>query len=260
MFFLLQKLSEDHNMFVDQTILKDLLKNSKHDYEEIHFIDLKDPDGGLLWPSCFPERYRNAIPLGTIEFVNAYLNIFKNIDNMKPIEVPGCLRNQYFLKRNYGFYLGDNLPKCDYCFIKDASQLKGFSHIGNLSEIKDNINPEHIYQISDVLNIKSEYRVYIINGRIYSIANYNGDVCMLPDMQLIQNANMRYSIEKDYPGSYTMDVGVGDFGTCILECHVLFSCGLYTTVLGTDFLNGYIDGMNYLKKYNFEIKPDKSID
>lgn len=258
MFFLLQKLKEDHNMFIDQMILKDLLKNSNHDYEEIYLIDFKDPDGGWMWPSYFPEKYRNAIPLGTIEFVNAYLKVFKNIDEMKPIEVPECLRNQYFLKRNYNFYLGNKIPDDKNYFIKDASQLKGLMYIGNIRDCRNDINENHIYQVSDVLNIKSEYRVYIINGRIYSIANYNGDICLLPDMQLIQNANTRYSIEKSYPGSYTMDVGVGDFGTCILECHVLFSCGLYTTVLGTDFLNGYIDSMRYLEKHNCEITVSKN--
>jgi hypothetical protein len=258
MFFLLQELREDHSMFIDQKILKDLLKNSKHDYEEIHLVDFKDPDGGWLFAKCFPDKYKDAIPLGTIEFVNTYLKIFKNMDEMKPIEVPECLRNQYFLKRNYGFYLGNNIPDDKNYFIKDASQLKGTMYIGNIRDIKNDINENHVYQVSDILNIKSEYRVYIINGRIYSIANYNGDICLLPDMQLIQNANMRYSLEKNYPGSYTMDIGVGDFGTCILECHVLFSCGLYTTVLGTDFLNGYVDSMRYLENHNVEIEVPKN--
>ena len=153
MFFLLQKLRDDHNMFVDQQILKDLLNNSKHDYEEIHLIDFKDPEGGLLWPSCFPDKYKEAIPLGTIAFVNTFLKIFKKINKMNPIEIPTCLRNQYFLKRDYKFYFGNEIPNDKHYFIKDASQLKTLMHIGHITDIEHEINPEHVYQVSDILNI-----------------------------------------------------------------------------------------------------------
>ena len=38
MLFILQKLNEEHNMFIDQIILKDLLRNSEHDYEERYLV------------------------------------------------------------------------------------------------------------------------------------------------------------------------------------------------------------------------------
>ena len=63
MLFILQKLKEDHSMFIDQMILKDLLRNSEHEYEEMHLVDFKDPEGGLLWAECFPEKYKKAIEL-----------------------------------------------------------------------------------------------------------------------------------------------------------------------------------------------------
>lgn len=261
MLFILQKLKEDHSMFIDQMILKDLLRNSEHEYEELHLVDLRDPEGGLLWAECFPERYKNAIPLGTIEFVNTFIKIFYGIEKMNPIEVPVNMRRPELLKRQYGMYLVDDLPDDGEWFIKDASELKSLRYYGDKNLINAfNSDEGHVYQCSEIIDIKSEYRVYFINGELYTLANYNGDPKLMPDMNVILMANGLYSMQKDYPKSYTMDIAITEKGTCILECHVLFSCGLYTTVLGTDFLHGYIDGMNYLKKYNSEIKPDKKID
>ena len=260
MLFILQKLNEEHNMFIDQIILKDLLRNSEHDYEERYLVDFKDPEGGLLWPECFPESYKKAIPLGTIEFVNTFIKIFYGIEKMNPIEVPVRMRHPELLKRQYGMYLVDELPEDGQWFIKDASVLKSFSCKGNKNTVNTFCNDEgHVFQCSEIINIKSEYRVYFIKGELYTIANYNGDATLMPDIKVVLMANGLYSMQKDYPRSYTMDIAITEKGTCILECHVLFSCGLYTTVLGTDFLNGYIDGMNYLKKYNSKINPDSKV-
>ena len=257
MLFILQKLKEDHSMFIDQMILKDLLRNSEHEYEEMHLVDFKDPEGELLWAECFPEKYKKAIPLGTIEFVNTFIKIFYGIEKMNPIEVPKCMRIPELLKRQYGMFSVDGLPGDGKWFIKDASVLKSFSCQGNKNIVNTFCNNEgHIFQCSEIIDIKSEYRVYFINGELYTLANYNGDPKLMPDMKVVLMANGLYSMQKDYPKSYTMDIAITEKGTCILECHVLFSCGLYTTVLGTDFLNGYIDGMNYLKKYNTEITAD----
>ena len=261
MLFILQKIKEDHSMFIDQIILKDLLRDSEHDYEELYITDLKDPEGGFLWAECFPEKYKKAIPLGTIEFVNAFIKIFYGIEKMNPIEIPKCMRIPKLLKRQYRMCLVEDLPDEGKWFIKNASVLKSFSCQGNKNIVNTLCNDEgHVFQCSEIIDIKSEYRVYFINGELYTMANYNGDPALMPDMNIVKMANGLYSMQKDYPRSYTMDIAITEKGTCILECHVLFSCGLYTTVLGTDFLNGYIDGMNYLKKYNSKIKPDSEID
>ena len=245
MLFLLEQVSKKSDLYIDQKILKDLLLRSQHSFQELWLCDFKDPEGGLLTKKCFSKEYEDAIPLGTIEFVNTYFAIFHNTE-MKPIEIPQCLRHEYFLKRKYDIVNYEDIPEDGRWFIKDASKLKSFQCIGNKNNV-ENIEG-HKYQVSEIIDIKSEYRVYFIDGKLYSIANYNGDPCLLPDIELIQNANMKYSLDKDYPSSYTMDVAVTGKGTCIIECHVLFSCGLYTTVLGPDFLQGYIDGKRFVLK------------
>lgn len=247
MLFLVQQVRKDDPMYIDQEILKDLIRNSHHKYEEVWLTEFYF-EGELLTKSCFPEAYQKAIPLGTIEFVNTCLKTFHGVE-MKPIEVPEILRTQEFLKRDYSIKSYAELPNSGKWFIKDASILKGLKHVGNrenMASLGDELNEEHVYQVSEMINIKSEYRIYFVNGKLYTLANYDGDPTLFPDIGLINKANYLYSQTKDYPGSYTMDVAITDKGTCIVECHVLFSCGLYTTVLGTNFLNGYIETMKFV--------------
>lgn len=247
MFFLIQDVREDHPMYLDIIILRDLIKSSQHQYELVTTKMLE-----LLVEHVRFEP--DSIPIGDLEFVQTYLELYQGIKRLNPIEVPEMLRRPIFLKRNYEFRYGYELPKSGSYFIKDVIELKSFVYTGDIKDIQDRINREHLYLISDIIDIKSEYRVFIIDGKIHSINYYNGDPCILPDVELIKNANSFYSIQPDYPNSYSMDVAVTPKGTCILECHILFSCGLYTTLLGYNFLYGYQHAMQYTKKYNTEIK------
>ena len=116
------------------------------------------------------------------------------------------------------------------------------------------LKKDHLYQVSELIPIQSEYRIFVLSNEIYSVGNYDGDVKLFPDMKLIQKAVNMWSIQKDCPKSYSMDVAVTPFGTALLECHILFSTGIYNTVLGTNFLYGYQDAKNYLLDFNTPIK------
>lgn len=221
---------------------KVLWKSLTKDYVEISINDLNTFQG------------KDPIPLGSINFTQEVLKLFYGIDKMNPIEIPPILRTDEFLKRGYKIVPFKDIPNGRY-FIKDVSQLKSFSGIIDTSDLSE-LNKNHLFQVSEILNIKAEYRVYIINGQIYAIAYYNGEPWIFPDVSIINKANCLYSLQKDYPKSYTMDVAVTDKGTCILECHVLLACGIYTTIVGKNFLNGYYHAMEYLKKYNTELRGD----
>jgi hypothetical protein len=246
--FLIQEVDEGHPMYLDITILRDLIRTSHHEYTDMSMNLLKNLNHKV--------GLSGFVPIGDLEFVQYYLKEYCGIDKLNPIDVPDMLRRKIFLKRNYDFKYGYDLPTTGSYFIKDVSELKKFTHIGNIEDIQDEIIKDHLYQISDIIDIKSEYRVFIIDGKIHSINYYNGDPCVLPDVTLIQNANAFYALQPDYPKSYSMDVAVTSKGTCILECHVLFSCGLYTTLLGYNFLQGYQHAMEYTMRYNTEINPE----
>ena len=271
MFFLIQK---DHeNLSLDNIILFKLIQQEKylHTYEmidnkEFFYID-ENEEQQLRKKNTFPMEYQNAIPLGTIEFTQNYFKIFYGIEKENLIEIPSILRTEEFLKRKYSIISSDKIPKNGYFFIKDVSQLKVFSYTGDMGlfmydEIFDkpkkndyslHLNKKHLYQVSEVVKILSEYRIFVINNEIYSINNYDGDVRLFPDIKLIEKSILLWSTQKNCPKSYSLDVAITPRGTIILECHILFSTGIYSTVQGTKFLWGYQDAKDYLVNYNTQL-------
>lgn len=259
MIFLLQK---ENEFDMDVLIFKNILDKVKyfHEYETISLSYLEDNES-----SNYPIWYKDAIPVGSIQFINRWLSLFQGIEHIYPIEIPTCLRNDKFLKRKYSIRKKDDIPDKGFFFIKDSSQLKVFSYCGELRyffypETQDKptsefdnplrLNPNHLYQVSEVVNILSEYRVYIIDGNIEAISHYNGDATLFPDVNLIKEANLLYSRQSDYPKSYSMDVMVTPQGTAIIEIHNFHSLGLYTTLFGDNLAYAYRDGIDYIIKHN----------
>lgn len=271
MFFLIQK---DHeNLSLDNIILFKLIQQEKYlytyemiDNKDFFYID-ENEEQQLRKKNTFPMEYQNAIPLGTIEFTQNYFKIFYGIEKENPIEIPSILRTEEFLKRKYSIISSDKIPKNGYFFIKDVSQLKVFSYTGDMglfmydkifdkpkkNDYSLHLNKKHLYQVSEVVKILSEYRIFVINNEIYSINNYDGDVRLFPDIKLIEKAILLWSTQKNCPKSYSLDVAITPRGTIILECHILFSTGIYSTVQGTKFLWGYQDAKDYLVNYNTQL-------
>lgn len=238
----------------EEFIIEKLIKQSRYtvDYikaslKNINSINLKE----------------GYIPIGTIEFVTKILTkIYPDFKREQPIEIPTYLQTDEFLKRIYKVGTWEDIPKSGRWFIKDASELKYFSILTNMDffyneELFDYkprneldstliLHKSHDYIISSPFNIKSEYRVYVLDGKIENIALYNGDATLLPDIKLIQKAVNLINYNEKYLKSYSLDVMVGDKGTAIIEIHNFTSLGLYSTLWGTDLLYAYRDGIDYL--------------
>lgn len=238
-----------------------------YEYEEDSFGEIIKTNK-LKNANDFPEIYKKSIPIGSINFVSTWLKVFYNIDKENPIEIPPVLRTDEFLKRKYSIVTADKLPRTGRYFIKDVSKLKEFTYSGDLEyflfdemfepakspyDYSLRINPDHLFQVSEIVNILSEYRVYIIDGKIENIANYNGDVTLFPDVELIKKANDLYSTQPDYPKSYSMDLMITPRGTAITEIHNYTSLGHYSTLFGDNLLYAYRDGIDYLLKHNTPI-------
>ncbi|MBQ8806203.1 MAG: ATP-grasp domain-containing protein [Bacteroidaceae bacterium] len=244
MTFLLQ--TNNPEMKTELFLWRDLLEEPTcpHDIAECSYEELEQ--------YVTTHDIKQVVPMGSIAFTNLFFKLAYNIEKMNPVEIPPCLLDSKFLGRNYRITYKEEVPTEGYYFIKDASSFKEMAYLGNIQ----NLNREELkegcpYVISEPLEIMAEYRVYFLRGEVYAIEYYNGNPLCFPDRSIIMSANMRYAREKDYPKSYTMDVMVTRDGTFLTEIHpVLFSCGLYTTVLGTDFLNGYIDGLHYILRHN----------
>lgn len=214
---------------------------------------------------------KDDIPVGSILFVTKFLNHFYRIEKMNPIEVPEYLRTEEFLKRDYKFIKAKDLPRSGNYFIKDVSTLKNFTYCGMLEYIriddllvppkkKNNksvcIDPNADFLLSSVCNVESEYRIYVIDGKIDAICNYNGDSTLFPDISLIKKAVAMINYNEKYLKSYTLDIMVGKFGTAIIEVHNFCSVGLYSSLWGSNLLHAYIQGLDYLINDNKKLVED----
>lgn len=93
---------------------------------------------------------------------------------MQPIEVPAKLRKDRYLKRKYSIVSKEDLPEDGYWFIKKIDRLKEFTNTGCVGVYKHSLY-EGNYVVSDVLEILSEYRVFVINGVPQGVQFYQGD-------------------------------------------------------------------------------------
>lgn len=252
--FLLQK--EAGTLEIEEAIIEDMLKRNKytHDYTTCKLKDIENIQN------------ESMIPVGTIEFVTNYLRKFYNFKTETPIEIPKYLQTEEFLKRDYKICKWNEIPRHGKFFLKDVSELKKFGSIVDTAydiiddwfnyEPKSNcdttltLSKEHYYQVSSILPIKTEYRVYVIGHEIVAISSYEGSPLNIPDVELLQKAVLLIQLHEKELQSYTIDIAVGDFGTALLEIHNFTSVGLYNALWGSELLYGYVDGINYLKKDN----------
>lgn len=240
---------------LDVRVVEDLMKSLKRkvnytfsEIEGLKFLSLEDDK----------DKY---VPIGTLQFVGEWLKQAYNIKNINPIEIPEILRTKEFLKRDYRIVSFDEIPRKGYYFLKDVSVLKTFSYTGMMEELNFNLlDKTHLYQVSSILNVRSEYRVYVIDDNIEAIEQYDGmplDVCdvrYIIDRGLLIKAKSLYELQKDHPKSYTIDLMVGDFGTAICEIHPFISVGLYTTLWGFNLLKAYRDGIDYVIQHNTQLE------
>lgn len=162
------------------------------------------------------EYDKNSVPIGSIEFIEFWLKKYHN-KKMTPIEVPECLRTQHFLKREYNICTGDKIPATGRYFIKNIEKLKQGTYCGNAENYADYriIRPDQKYVVSEE----------------------------------VKQAIARYSIDSQCPKSYTIDLGINESGTFIIEVHPFTAVGLYCALWGASLINAYIDGIEYYKNF-----------
>lgn len=180
----------------------------------INIIDIND--------NLHKHDLEGIIPIGSVEFVLSYLNKYYNISNIKPLNIPQQLMKPEYLKRwiveratDSNTINAGSTP----IFVKDSAKIKGWT---NIVETNRGYPPGE-YLISELIDIDSEWRAFVFNKRLVGLQNYSGDFTIFPDVKLIKNMINDYS----NMGVYTLDVGINDKGTFIIECHDFFSCGLY---------------------------------
>jgi hypothetical protein len=79
--------------------------------------------------------------------------------------------------------------------------------------------------LSEVVDLVTEYRCYVINGKLVGIYFYLGDFRIFPDVSVIDAAILDF---KSAPSAYTLDFGVTSDGqTILIEAQDAWSIGNY---------------------------------
>ena len=205
-------------------------------------------------------------PVGSVEFVREFAKLAYETDYFpKPINVPEQLMPELYSGRicrnlktgedvyNYFGYVNMHLPLTDKrinrFFVKSLDTIKdernGFYDVipdldnGSMTceaRLHEGHEVHKIFdyrsfeeftncQVSTMLEyIESEWRVFVYKGKGIDVKNYSGDPFVFPKTERIYQFIDQYT---DAPEAYTLDVAVTNNGTCVLECHDFFSCGLY---------------------------------
>lgn len=158
------------------------------------------------------------------------------------VEIPKYLGYPESLKK----YLGreiikttiGNIDKSFPYFIKPAEEVKLFT--GDIIENEkslitlktyfgDGINDNTNVYVSDKIDIESEYRCFVHEGKLKGIQYYAGDFRIYPESSKIEEMVKCFD---NSPVAYTLDVGVTNNGeTILVEINDMWAIGSY----GFDF-------------------------
>ena len=173
--------------------------------------------------------FGGLIPVGSVEFVSTYLRTYfpQAETSLRPLNVPERLFR--FAGRKIAnvecpvdlepFSGSARLWRKSNTLIKEPSN--------GLLEYHPGLSREFIgCQVSEEIDILSEWRVIIFHDEIIYLAPYSGDCMVFPSVEAVKRMVECYKSES--PVAYTLDVAVTASGmTVVMECHRFFSCGLY---------------------------------
>lgn len=188
----------------------------------------------------------HLIPVGSIEFVHNYFSLH-NINIPKPLNVPKYLR-QYCSREIIDITKEDllnNKIKYNNYFIKSNDSYKDFE-INKVKYFDFESTITENYFISSQIEpeIISEYRCFVLGGRILSICNYIGDPIGLTNLHI---NTLKFYVNKIDLRAFTIDFAILENGNMeIIELHHGYSCGNYG-FKGDYYLSFIINGINQLK-------------
>jgi hypothetical protein len=165
---------------------------------------------------CFTDEITmpNCIPIGSVEFVSKYINDYYGIIP-KPKNIPLELIGKNWTGRTV--INGTEKDIIGEKFVKSNDRIKSFTEICKTA-------PKGNYQISDLIDIESEWRAFVFEGKLVGLQNYSGEFDIFPNVDKIKAMINAY---KTQPIAYTLDVAISNNDTVIIEVHDFFSCGLY---------------------------------
>lgn len=187
-----------------------------------------------------------TIPIGDLEFVFSHLSTHYGIlpEDIRPINIPLVLMHPEFVKRKCRILQKTALLQEEGpLFIKSQSAYK------SVVDVMDNFRslPDGYYLVSEEIEIDSEWRCFVGPEGLLGLQHYLGDCTLFPDVEVIKKMIDRYAnSSRKFPSPpryYSLDVGINESGTFVIEVHPIVSCGLYgfnnPRILPQMMINGY---------------------
>lgn len=229
--FLIQKIDREVRHDFSFTLLESIRyqKWIQDDPEAftIKYVNCKADDG--VW--FFKPFHEHYVPIGSVEFVLSWMKRF-GVPTPAPINIPDDLNDPFYTRRPV--INGNHMDIEDLVhgkwFVKSATKFKGIAEVLRIDDNHSWNIPAGHYQMSEYIDIHSEWRAFVYQGKLVGLQNYGGEYTMFPDIRTILHMIHNY---KSAPVAYTLDVGVYNHDiadtnhTFIIECHDFFSCGLY---------------------------------
>ena len=168
------------------------------------------------------------IPVGSVEFVHKYL-LTAYVIVPSPLYIPQELMPHTGRDLIFNCTPKDVLvevARYGELFVKDARHVKGFTGILDRGRYQPPL-PEGVdlFHVSEVIDIVSEWRVFVHKGKVLDCRNYSGDPLIFPNKWEVESMVEDF---KSAPIAYTLDVAVTSGGdTVVIETHRFYSCGTY---------------------------------
>lgn len=174
----------------------------------------------------------DLIPSGTVEFVKNW--IWMNLGEYEPVplnvpphlfEFAGRWIKNVRTKSEMEEFQGE-------VFIKSTEIVKsGYNCFTDWPTFSSDRIPEASYQISERVDIISEYRCFVWMDQLRGIQWYSGDFTRFPDVQTIEKIIKKEPWDFGHGKglkAWSFDVGILKNGqTIIIEAHEIYSLGLY---------------------------------
>ncbi len=177
--------------------------------------------------------YTDYTPIGTVEFVKAFAEKI-GVKLPVPIHATELLQlegREYW--KDYRKELIGKTPGMYPVFVKPYNELKKFTGFVAKSEKDFDLYPEVNWSTTKLFctqvleNIVSEWRCYVLNGKVFACVNYSGDPLRFPDASEIERMRIAYGSQS----SYSLDVAVCQYNykylTHFIEINDAFSLGYY---------------------------------
>ena len=200
-------------------------------------------------------NYRQAshivLPIGSTEFVRKAAELMK-IELPAPLNVPDSLK-KLVGRKTWSCKKSELTDSMYPVFVKPMYEVKLFTGFVAKSQKDFDLYPELAdwdgeLWCSEVMDeIISEWRCYILKGKVFNCSCYSGDALAFPDKNEIQYLVSAY---KDAPVGYSLDVAVTKAGTKLIECNDAWALGYY----GGEF----VDYFKMVKERWLEIRKQGS--